>query len=234
MKNLKDRANKLITVFAVFALALCAAGCNNILQPKAVSPGTDSGKGLVQIHIGTVAGRTLLPAQTDLHINQWVITFTAAGSNQRPSQTFTGADLSQPMQVEEGEWALSLEAKKDGTVIAGGTASSNITVITGQQVSATVTLVFTAPGGGAGSLEYTITNNSGITPYSDGIKIELTPLSGGGTPETIGSTLTGTKSNINAGYYLVSATLSGDGKKALKSDVAHIYKGQTTKLNWTF
>ncbi|MDR2476608.1 MAG: hypothetical protein LBD18_02340 [Treponema sp.] len=231
MNTRTKKVYKLITVFA--ALVLCVIGCNNILQPKAggAAPNIDQGKGLVQINIGTVAGRTLLPAQADLLIDEWTLTFTPAAGNPLTTQTIIRPSLSQPVQIEKGEWALSLEAKKDGTVIASGTASGTITVTSGQAASATVSLVFASPASGSGSLNWNITDSSSLT--TGDVKIELLPLNGG-TVQEIGTALTGNKNNIAAGYYLITVILTRDGKKALKSDVAHIYKDQTTKLAWTF
>ena len=231
MNTLINRTYKLITVFA--ALMLCVISCNNIFQPKAggAAPKIDPGKGLVRIHIGTVAGRTLLPAQTDLLIDQWALTFIPAAGNPLSAQTVTRPNLSQPVQIEAGEWTLSLEAKKDGTVIASGSTSGTITVTISQAASATVSLVFAVPASGSGSLNWNITDSSSLA--TGDVKIELLPLNGGAVQE-IGIALTGTKNNIAAGYYLVTAILTRDGKKALKSDVAHIYKGQITKLAWTF
>ena len=218
----------------VAALTLCVIGCDSVFAPqsggKAAASSSNTGKGLVCISIGTEAGRTLRPAQTDLVVDQWELAFTGVAA---PSITInlSSTDISQPVQVDAGEWTLALEAKKDGTVIASGAASGTVTVSAGLTASAAVTLTFAAPGGGAGGLLWSITDNSGLAACD--LTIELLPLNGG-SAETIGLSLAGTKSDINAGYYLVSATLSGDGKKAVKSDVAHIYKGQTTKFAWTF
>jgi hypothetical protein len=231
------KQTKIYRILIIAAFTLCVIGCDSVFSPQpgggGVATNSNTGKGLVQIHIGTAAGRTLLPSQTDMVIDAWDLVFTGVTDSSN-ILTITSSGLNQPIPVNAGQWTLTLSAKKDGTVIASGTAAAAITVTAGQTASATVTLEFAAPAGGAGSLNWDITNSSVISPNSDGIQIELTPLSGGSTPETIGSSLTGTKSDISAGYYLVTAALAGDGKKAVKSDIAHIYKGQTTKLNWTF
>ncbi|GHV89202.1 hypothetical protein AGMMS50267_15620 [Spirochaetia bacterium] len=228
MKKQVNKTVKLVCVLTALAAMVIAAGCNNLLAPPASGAKAGAGKGLVTISIGDPAGRTLLPAVTDLLIDSWELTFTEAALG--TVRAITNWDGTSPVALEEGTWSLALAAKNDGVEVATGASTADFTVAVDTTAAVAVTLVFSAPGAGTGSLEYAITNSSAFTPA---VTIVLRSL-GDGTETTIGTALSGTADSIPAGYYLVIATLSAGGTEAVKSDVAHIYADQVTKLAWEF
>ncbi|GHT73587.1 hypothetical protein FACS1894124_2190 [Spirochaetia bacterium] len=230
MKKRVDKTIKLVRLMTALAAMVIAAGCNNFLAPDGAKPGV--GKGLVTISIGDAAGRTLLPALVDLVIDSWELTFTKASSED--PVTITDWDGTAPVELDEGTWSLALAAKKDGVAVASGATTADFTVVADTTATAAVNLVFAAPvAGQEGRLEYDIIGPTGTTLDADGIAVVLRSLSDG-TDVSVGTTLTGSKTDVPAGYYLVIATLTAGAQEAVKSDAAHIYQDQVTKVAWTF
>ncbi|GHT73765.1 hypothetical protein FACS1894124_2640 [Spirochaetia bacterium] len=231
MKKRVDKTIKLVCFITALAAMVIAAGCNNVLGPDEAGAKPTAGKGLVTISLGDAAGRTLLPAAADLVINAWELAFTGVPSG--TAVTITDWNGTDPVELDKGTWSLALTAKNGGVEVATGASTADFNVAVGTPAAAAVNLVFSTPNAGQqGKLVYAITDSTGtITP--DGITIVLRPLDGG-SDVSVGTALSGTKDGIPAGYYLVIATLTAGAQEAVKSDAAHIYKDQVTRLAWTF
>ncbi|GHT73590.1 hypothetical protein FACS1894124_2200 [Spirochaetia bacterium] len=237
MNKQVNKTIKLVCVLTALAAMVIAAGCNNLLGPAKSGAKPGDGKGLVTISLGDLTGRTLLPTPTDLrlHIDTWELTFTEVSSEAIVTIPDWDGDGTSPLELAEGTWSLALVAKKGGDTVASGASTANFTVAAAAPVTVAVNLVFAAPDPShTGSLEYTITEStSAITLDASPIAVVLRPLSGG--PDvSVGTTISGSKNDVPAGYYLVIATLTAGTDEAVKSDVAHIYKDQVTKAAWTF
>ncbi|GHV88377.1 hypothetical protein AGMMS50267_07370 [Spirochaetia bacterium] len=232
MKKQVNKTIKLVCLMTALAAMVIATGCNNFLTPDEAGAKLAAGKGLVTISLGSPAARTLLPKLADLGIDSYSIdlTDTAAGT-----QTALAWDGTSPLELDAGSYSFTLTAMKGESAVATG-ASTNFTVSAGVSTPVTITLVFDPPAAGQeGTLDYVITNNiTAPLDASDGITVVLRALSDGAKTPVGTDSLTGTKTDVPAGYYLVIATLSAGTQEAVKSDVVHIYQDLVTKFTWTF
>ncbi|MDR0388137.1 MAG: hypothetical protein LBH57_08900 [Treponema sp.] len=228
-----------LAVAAVLALALAA--CAPVAGPAEGPLPPPPGKGIVNIQLGvddtgTVpfarAARTLLPA-APLFFGSYDLTFTPQGGGE--PVTRNGITGLTGIELYPGTYTLDLKAYSGTEVAAEGTASG-VVVTEGKDTQAVVPLLFTTTETGTGTLGVTVTNTSGLTLSQ--AAFNWMPLSGGTTAgsESLtvsGSGLSGSKS-LQAGYYLVTVTLSAGDRTAKRSDASHIGAGQTTLLEWDF
>jgi hypothetical protein len=211
----------LIVAAAAFLLAACA-------DPVTPHPGTATapGTGQVRVHFTDDPARTIYPAKVFDH---YVYTFYHGDETTGEVKTPTG-DI---FTLEAGSWTLAVEAyagEADETLAATGSTAA-FTVNDGQ-LTDNITVTLTPVGSeGTGTVSYTITYPAGATletlSWQQLGGTGTTDLKTGVTPSTADSvtTFAGTKPTIDAGYYLISATLTdGAGKTAGKSEVVHIYK----------
>jgi hypothetical protein len=139
--------------------------------------------------------------------------------------------------LESGTYVLTVKGllKEGGSLVAQGEAS--FTIIAGQDAG-TVNVILrpVVTGEGTGSLEFGLVYPAGVTVES----LTLAPIPDGSTnidllesADTSGTdpvTLSGTKSGIPVGYYLLRVILSnGDGDVAGKREVVHIYQNLTAR-----
>ncbi|MDR1278751.1 MAG: hypothetical protein LBK02_08370 [Treponema sp.] len=228
MKNSMRFLCGLTALSAVFLLA----GCSNTLDPQGVSRGT----GYVKINLDSgenpaspAAARTLLPST--FSFGSCDLKFTKGAATVEK----TGWDLDNPVELEEGTWKLELKAylgTGDGKTLAASGVNSSINVTANATNPALVNITFVSLSG-TGSLDYTIADSSGITLES--AVISFAALSGTAPADiNILGGFTGSQGNIPAGHYIVTVTLTGEGKKAVRQEVAHIYKNQISTMAFTF
>jgi hypothetical protein len=233
---------KKINVFTVLLIsAIFIAGCAN---PLSTPEGGTTGKGYVQVNIGSdnaqlnsILSRAVLPDSFSFTSFDLLFTNTDNTGHTVPFNGLTS--LSSPLEIEVGTYSLHLTAYiGDHEAAANGDSTGDIEITESDTPSVpkavSVPITFVTPGGPNtnGILSYTITNSSGITPTLK--EMSFTNLGSGDNPATITDLTLGSAATapIPAGYYIVRVTLEGGGKKAVKSDVVHIYKGQTTVLTW--
>ena len=210
-----------------------------MFQPPAAA-NSDSGKGIVMLDFGL--GRTLLPSTYSFAAYKFTFTPTAP-INDRVVTPFN--ELLDRFELEVGPWSLNVEVYSDAGAqnLAASASGIQLTVANATPVTETVPLVFVSMEG-TGTLTYTVTNNSGAI---DQAEIILTPLGNqAGKNILLTENLTGSDSSIAAGYFLATVRMEKDkitpigndtftgAKRAVWSDILHIYPGQTTNLAATF
>jgi hypothetical protein len=228
----------------MFGILTALTACFNGFDPAPEGDPPAENTGLVQLALGSAAARTLLPST--FTFDTWEIKFEPASPvNDREAQSFTAPQGQYTLIA--GNWDISVKGYRgtgeDKTLAAQTASPVSITVASGSNTQVTVNLTFAAMTG-TGSLQYAITNTSGLAP--DEAVITLTAL-GTGTGKAIDVTAVsgGTDSAVEAGYYLAVVRLEKDTfaptgggfkgvSRAVWSDVVHIYPGQTTSLAHTF
>jgi hypothetical protein len=178
--------------------------------------------------------RTILPGSDSYSaFTSYKLIFTLSGSNPVTLDNLTSLS---GIVLDAGAYSLDFTAytgSGDAKVAAATGTVTGITVVEGNTANVTVELSFSAVTGETGTLALTVTNSSNLTLTE--AKLAWTPLSTGGT--AVGSeTLSGSSLNksLNAGYYLITVTLSNKELKTVRSDIAHIGAGLATKVAWAF
>jgi hypothetical protein len=225
----------------IVGAALLFAACANPVSPPS-NAGTAPGTGQVQVTITgegftpSASARTVYPA-IPTAADHYEYTFSKVGTSDVVGpDTIAYADRNDAITLETGDWTVAVEAY--------ATSATNSLIATGASAQFTVaqdTLTANVPvtlnkvaDEGTGTLTYTINHPAGASVTA----ITWGAVGVAGTPEspygTSGATIT--KTPVNAGYYLISATLTetATGKTAGKSEVVHIYKNLTTDVAWTF
>jgi hypothetical protein len=179
--------------------------------------------------VSQAAARTLLPSS--FSFDSCDLKFTTGAVTVEK----TDWNLDNPVELAGGTWALELKAylgTGDGKTLAATGVNSSISVTANTTSPAVVNITFVSLPG-TGTFDYAITNSSGITPES--AVISFTSLSGTAPADIdILGGFTGSLGNIAAGYYVVTVTLRGEGKKAVQQEVVHIYKNQKSTMAFTF
>jgi len=242
---------KTLVIFTVLITLLTLAGCNDVFQPPQAISGPDAGKGYVRLQLGSAAGRTLLPETYEFAAYKFTFTPDVL-SDGRKVEEFD--DLEDTFVLEIGNWTLAVEVYSDaGDTVPAATATGiSLTVDHNTPAQVTVPLVFATFGAGdTGKLTYTITNNTGITP--DQLEVILKRLDATQDDYWYYDPVSQAGGYaVPAGYYLATVRLEKDpitslgysefhdrtrftgAKRAVWSDILHIYPGQTTNVTHTF
>jgi hypothetical protein len=212
--------------FVIAALAMFMAGCSQGSPDEvAVSVGG------IRLSIGETVARTALPST--FHFDSFQVVITPSGKPPLETRTIAGDDLDEPIELDPGDYSLTLSALIEEVVAATG-ASGTFTVGT-VIVEVPVPITFTALSG-EGKLKYTVTDSSGIEDANSTLAKSLTwiPLSGGTAQSWIDVKTTSTgEADLKAGYYLVNAIVDTWKEEAVASELVHIYNGQDTTLALT-
>ncbi|GHV92953.1 hypothetical protein AGMMS50268_34560 [Spirochaetia bacterium] len=229
-----------IYALIVGAALLIAACVNPFNQPDSPVMSTPSGTGMVRVSFSDGAARTIYP---DKVFDHYVYTFTKVGASTGEVKT---PDANGIFTLETGNWNLSVQAYADASNTSLAAVGSTAAAFTVSQNTLTDNIMITlspAVSTGAGTLSYTI-------KYPDASVLQtLTFVQiGGGTSinlqtgastSSIGglTTLAGTKTAVNAGYYLVTAILKNSADPTLtagRSEVVHIYNNLNTTVDLAF
>ncbi|GHV25759.1 hypothetical protein AGMMS4952_04360 [Spirochaetia bacterium] len=244
MKKFTNRTAglKALYGFIVGAAVLFAACSNPASPPPNAEISTVPGTGQVRVSIAgedfapAASVRTIYPTQPTLY---YVYTFTKneAGAVGQDLTTVDGT-----FTLTTGDWNLTVTAYLEAeltNLAATGSTGAAFTVTEGVSTPVSVTLE-PEKSTGSGTLTYTVTYPAGATLDSlDWKKLGgagPTDLTSGLTPSTAEgvTTLTGTKTAVDAGYYVITAALTDGNKTAGKKEVVHIYQNLTTEAAFTF
>jgi hypothetical protein len=232
---------------AAFTLALLVLnGCSNMFlekpQDRSVgeivtgAPGKiPEGFGTVTVSLTRGAARTIMP---EIELSSLYLTylFTKDGG---VAEEKTPADGK--FTLEPGVYSLELRAFADGakqTLVAQGTTDANFTISAGSNAgTVNLSLRPVVSGTGTGELEYRLEYPVGATVET----LSLTRIAGaespinlaaGGTASSTG--LSGTRSNIPVGYYLLRAALKNSGGSTGLTEVVHIYQNLRARVEYVF
>jgi hypothetical protein len=231
MKKIRTQA----VLFILSALILW--GCSGFFGERSgekQGPGASlaEGYGTVQVTVSRETARTVIPdpaALADLDLEYWFARDGGeAGKKEPEGNSFI---------LQSGNYTLMVKGflKEGNGLVSLGDAS--FAVAAGEDAG-TVNVILrpVVTGEGTGTLAFALVYPAGVTVET----LTLTPVAGGGeidltesAPGTSGTdpvTLSGTKSNIPVGYYLLRVTLSTvDGAVAGKTEVVHIYQNLTAQ-----
>jgi len=234
-------------------LTLALSGCPNAAGARH-GPEAGLGTGSVTLRFGTPTGRTLLPDTFVFADHEGVFTpyypdGTPPGTNlvREPVLIARGEDLAEQYNLWVGQWTLEIDVFSrvdDEYPVASGEVGP-FTVAPDVTVPLVVPLAFATMEGPPGVLDWTIVNETGLTP--DWVEITLEPMgvTTGDTinfnGSTIAETMSGSRTGIPAGFYLVTVRmemglveLNRGARRAIWTDVVHIYPGQTVPMTVTF
>jgi hypothetical protein len=207
----------------IAAVILFTMGCSNTLQEPAQSAGdVPAGKGLVQLTIGSGSSRTLIPEVT---LSNYDYTFTKSGTDP-VTGSIVGGNTGDIL-LDAGTWDVTVTGFVGGIPLFSGSASATVTGST--QVAVTVVLVpdtFT----GAGTFTYSVSLPAGVDTAVLTLDSIVPGYTSGGKNLTANNS--GSIPSVPSGYYLVKAELTKAGKSAVKTEVVHIYNGQTTNADY--
>jgi hypothetical protein len=238
-----------MTFTAIIAVViLFNTGCSNALQkPVQRIEDTPAGQGIVQLTINSGNNRTLIPGEAsyigvtgtinsginrtlipEISFSKYEYTFTKSASSP-VSGTIEGGNT-ESILLDAGVWVVTVTGYIGNTPLLSGSASS-ITVTGSMQVSVEVVLSLSTMPSGSGTFSYDI-----IIPVDvDTAALTLTGIADsavvGGTID-LTSGASGSISSVLAGYYLLKTVFTKDGKRAVKTEVVHIYNGQTTNADY--
>ncbi|MCL2043555.1 MAG: hypothetical protein FWG89_05385 [Treponema sp.] len=243
------KRTKYLPVIAAFVTLIILTGCpGSFNEPQGPVP--EPGKGFVVLQFGV--GRTLLP--TNIVYAAYKLDFIAVDSSGNPDTTRQDAEeggagtIGGIYELEEGHWKLDVRVFSDaaGLILLASATGVGFEIDASAQIPVVVpvSLLF-APitTTGTGTLQYTITNNSGAISDAE---IMLEGLSGQADRNiVITSNLSDSDNAVPIGYYLATVrlekdriTLDGDrylgASRSFWSDILHIYPGNTTPLAVTF
>ncbi|GHV26819.1 hypothetical protein AGMMS4952_07510 [Spirochaetia bacterium] len=236
MKKFMNRATGLKALYGfIVGAAVLFAACSNLVSPPPnAGISTTPGTGQVRVSIAGedfAPARTIYPTQLTLY---YVYTFTKAGEEEGEVKTTVDGTFT----LETGNWNLTVTAypEAEHTNLAA-TGSTAFTVTAGGSSPVIVTLE-PEKGTGSGTLTYTVTYPAGaaldsITWKKLGSADPGVDLKSTATTDT-DTTLSGTETPVDAGYYVITAALTDGNKTAGKKEVVHIYQNLTTEAVFTF
>ncbi|MHC6204151.1 Ig-like domain-containing protein [Breznakiellaceae bacterium SP9] len=222
----------------IVGAALFVAACNNPAStPLGSAVSTPPGTGMVRVNFSDGAARTIYPSKV---FDRYVYTFTKVGASTGQVKTPNTNGI---FTLETGNWNLSVNAYVNASIAARGSTAAAFTVSQNTLTDNIMVTLIPAVSTGAGTLNYSIEYPDAsiiqtltFTQVSGGASIDL--QTGASTSSTGGvTTLTGTKSAVSAGYYLITAILKNSADSTLtagKSEVVHIYNNLNTPVNFTF
>jgi hypothetical protein len=230
---------KMRKIFAAVGAAtiLVLAACIQPSGAEGSNPLADKGFININLDIGGGASvRTLLlGSESYAAFSFYSLSFTRYGSG----DTVNFDDLTSlyGIVLDAGAYRLSFTAwtgSGDAKAKAATGTVDPVTVVEAQTINVEISLTFTTVSGGSDTLTGTLTDSSGLA--RTGARLAWTPLSGGTTAgsEYLDVTALSLNKSLDAGYYLITVTLSTEGLEARKSDIVYISDGQTPVLNWGF
>ncbi|GHV32495.1 hypothetical protein AGMMS4952_22940 [Spirochaetia bacterium] len=232
---------KALCGFIVGAAVLFAA-CSNSVSPS-LNAGISTAPGTGQVRV-SIAGedfapaasvRTIFPTQPVLPLH-YKYTFTKAGASPQVMSPVGGV-----FTLTTGNWNLTVDAYLEAaftTQVASGSTDAAFAVTEGGSTPVIVTLE-PEKSSGTGTLTYTVAYPAGATLDSLTWKklgsvdpsVDLKSTATTDTP----TTLSGTKTPVDAGYYVITAALTeSGGETAGNKEVVHIYDNLTTSAGFTF
>jgi hypothetical protein len=239
---------KAAVYLAAFTLAaLVLNGCSNVFFEKPGDgsggeiPAGDSGEtpegfGTVAVSFTQGAARTIMPG-IELDNLYLEYLFTKDGGTAEEKTPASGKFV-----LEPGVYSLEVRVFADGDkqyLAAQGTTDADFTISAGADAgTVNLSLHPIASGTGAGELEFRLEYPAGTvveTLTLSRIAGEESPLdlAAAGTGSSTG--LTGTKTNIPVGYYLLRAVLrNSQGASAGRTEVVHIYQNLKAASEYVF
>jgi hypothetical protein len=145
-------------------------------------------------------------------------------------------------ELDPGDYAVTVKAfaGDEASPAAQGTSGA-FTITAGQDAGAVTVTLAPALETGEGTLAFTLTypenaalESFALTRLAGDESFDLAALGADGGIGMEGEIFSGTKTGIGAGYWLARVSLNNGKIYTGKSEVAHIYKGLTTELNWAF
>jgi predicted outer membrane repeat protein len=235
----KTRIQAIVFVISLLALG----GCSNLLLeksrastgPETASSDIPEGFGTVQVSLTRGEARTVIPDPVELdtlHLEYWFA--KNGGSAEKKNQEGDGIFI-----LEAGTYTLTvkglLTADDSASLAAQGTADASFTIVAGTNAGAVNVTLRPITGEGAGALEFGLQYPAGTTVEV----LTLTRIAGdeiydlmNPAPVISGAdplTLSGSKTNIPVGYYLLQVTLKNSSGTTAKSEVVHIYRNLTAE-----
>jgi len=243
-----------VSALAVFlTLALTLAGCPNAAEVRHQAE-LDADTGSITLRFGAPAGRTLLPETFVFAAHRG--TFYPVGYPDREPVPVP-EDLAEPIILRVGDWKLEIDLYAqagDASPVAAGELA--FTVLGGEDNEPLVVPIVFAPMAGSGTFTWDITHQFYASLHQGEIILEYL----GADPRANISILfeladlatpAGTRA-VPAGFYLVTVRMEMDAitplyryvngeyvhvpghftgaRRAIWSDVLHVYPGQTTPL----
>jgi hypothetical protein len=229
---------------AVFAAALLTA-CEQAALPE-VLPHTEAsvpGMGTVTVR-ATAAGavrsreagaaRTVAPDFAEAAFDTYDLTFS--GGTTIPAKTVPAEDIGTPIKLPEGDYTLTVTARKGDDPIATGTASVTVKIDEPQTVE-----VFLSPetGGADGTFSYNVTFRAG----TKGV-LTLTDTAGNAVKDSAGDTVepitltgnkTGTVEKLRPGVYLLAGAITRDDTTVnFTNETVYLYSGLESAFKRNF
>ncbi|GHT99897.1 hypothetical protein FACS1894142_7880 [Spirochaetia bacterium] len=201
----------------IVGAAFLITACDNPASTP-VGSSTPAGTGMVRVSFLDGAARTIYPGKAFDH---YVYTFTRVGASTEEVKT---PDANGIFTLETGNWNLSVQAYANASNTSIAATGSTAAAFTVSQNTLTDNIMITlspAVSTGAGILNYairypdaSIIQTLTFTQVGGGASINL--QTGASTTSAGGvTTLAGTKTAVNAGYYLVTAILKNSADPAL-------------------
>jgi hypothetical protein len=228
----------LIRLAAAFALltAFVVGGCTHPVTPREAD--LPAGKGVVRVAAaveGPGGARTVMPSAAE-GFSRYEYWFAKDGADAAEAIPVEGR-----FELDPGEYTVMVKAfAPEGTEAAAQGTSAAFAIAAGADAGSVTVTLAPVVAAGEGTLAFTLTYPKDATLES----LTLTRLAGAETIDlgSLGSELTtpsggtfsGEKTGIGAGYYLARATLKKGAAYTGNTEVAHIYNGAVTALNWVF
>jgi hypothetical protein len=219
-----------LTIAITLAL-LVFAGCSDGFMDIFTPPNTTSpnnGSLNLSLRMGG-EGRTVLPTIT---INRYDIAFTAVGKD---TVNITTNKTNMDISIATGTWKCEVSGFIDGLEKPLVSGTANVTVSTGRTNAVSVSLTFIPITGeeGEGKFAYDITLPANLRKA----ELSIASLTNNDYIEKINllDNNKGTLSDVTAGYYMATIDLCHENyTTAVKIEVIHIYKNQTTSMTVDF
>jgi hypothetical protein len=240
---------KLAVYLAAFALALLVlSGCSNMFleKPEERSGGGDStgipeGFGTVEVNLTRGAARTIMP---EIELGSLSLEYRFTKDKDTAEETTTEeTPVDGKFTLAPGEYSLEvkgyvMENNAPPLLVAQGTTDEDFTIKAGEPAdTVNVSLHPLASGEGTGTLEYRLKYPADTTVET----LTLTHIAGdegpfylvqGVTPSSTG--LSGTKTGIPVGYYLLEVKVKNSGVFIGRMEVVHIYQNLTSRTGYDF
>lgn len=201
--------------------------------------------GLVEVRLANTDGRTLLPTVANLY---YTLEFTNESEAAVKATVEPSNEMTKIVTLKPGVWNLSVagyltaESADSGTAPLVSGAVENIQADAGAMVSINVELTAYQTASGTGTASFNITfpiettaatlkwTRSGGEPVAvDLLDADYAVTTDEGVISSSGEI------SLSAAYYNALFTAKmGDGAAAAKRDVAHIFDGLTTLVEWVF
>jgi hypothetical protein len=217
---------------ALFIIVLFFAGCTNPVEPVTQ---TNSGAGTVQLMLAAPSPRTLLPNQGPALL--YTIEAVKGSVTQRIDESWAGSSA-KTFSLETGTWTITVTGyvSEGGTQEAISRGSGTVTISAGGTEEVTISLSRLEAADGAGTLVYGGLKLNGITLSGlSSASLTVESADGSSSLNTIdlktGYTADSKISDLTAGYYILTIRLVRfEYEIAAKSELVHIYKDRTTKI----